>query len=334
MARSFLSTNTLAALAVLTFGAASACSSSSTGLAPGGSADTGTTPGTDTGPSSTDVGAPVDDGAVADCSELPADRPAGSTCLRHATGKVVDEAGKPVPNLSVTVCGRVCYFGHTGDDGAFDVHVGHYIVVDRFNAVVHGVIDHASSDRPLPAVGADGTVVFDRPVPAPTFDKIGTALPDPGVGGTVSAGEVTLVIPAGTELGLDPDVIEAGAAGRTFRSYRWKDSTLPTFATGSNVAALWALGPFDTQSCKKVPCNGVVDTIKMGVSVANPSAATLPAGTAVEFVSLAVDLFSKPFNAGQMVVVATGKVSADGKSIDSDAGQGIATLSWLGVRKK
>jgi hypothetical protein len=293
----------------------------------------------------TDSGSPSDTGGgdtpAQDCVPDPDNPPpAGSVCVRHVTGMLVDEKGAPLdvhstakPNgLVVTVCGSVCYFADPGPTpGTFDVHVGNLVPVATYNIIVHGLGDHASSYRPVPALDATGNVAVSEKIVAPTFDQIGGALPADGAGGTVSAGNLTLTVPAGASFELDPDVVELGAAGRVLKSFVWKDTTLPSFASGSNVAQLIALGPFASKSCKTPPC-AAGDSIKMGISLTNDTG--IPAGSVVEFLTLGFDLYSKPFTAGQMNVVALGHVSADGKTIDTDTGEGIDTISWLGVRKK
>jgi hypothetical protein len=44
--------------------------------------------------------------------------------------------------------------------------------------------------------------------------------------------------------------------------------------------------------------------------------------------------FSTPPNVGLLAVQAQAHVSADGKTIQTDPGEGIVELTWLGVRPK
>jgi hypothetical protein len=313
------------------------CSSSSSGTNDNPT-DSGSSK--DTGNGGGDVGSETSDDA-GDCpTDVDPPPPPGSTCVRHVTGNLVDEKGAPLPvhssanpdGLVVTVCGSVCYFADPGPTaGSFDVHVGFLIPVSTYNIIVHGLGDHASSYRAVPTVGSDGNVAVSEKIVAPVFDKIGAPLPADTVGGTVSAGNVTLVVPAGASFELDPDFVALGDPGRVLKAYKWTATAMPSFAASANLAQLVALGPFASKSCKTPPC-AAGDSIKMSVSMTNDT--SLAAGAAVEFLTLGFDLFATPFTAGQMNVVAKGHVSADGKTIDTDSGEGIDTISWLGVRLK
>lgn len=309
------------------------CSSSSTpATAPtdGGSGDTRVSGDASGDTSTSDV--PLD--TAGDCvpdPDLPP--PPGSVCVRTVKGSVVDEKGAGVDGLVETVCGPVCYFGHKdgATPGAFAVHVGKLIPTSIYNVIVHGGGDRTSSYNPMPTLDASGDGSMSKPLVAATFDKIGGPLPADGAGGSVSAGSVTLTAPSGTAFELDVDFVALGAPGRVFKSWTWKGTDLPLFAAGSNVVQLVALGPFGSKSCHSAPC-AAGDKVKLAVSMTNDAA--LPAGTAVEFLTLGFDLSAKPFSAGQMNVEALGHVSADGRTIDTDSGEGITMISWVGVRKK
>lgn len=70
----------------------------------------------------------------------------------------------------------------------------------------------------------------------------------------------------------------------------------------------------------------------MGVTVNNR--AQIPAGSAVDLLVLGDDYFSIPPNVGTLGVAASAHVSQDGKTIQSDPGEGITEITWLGVRQK
>ncbi|MEO7097343.1 MAG: hypothetical protein ABI175_29045, partial [Polyangiales bacterium] len=150
--------------------------------------------------------------------------------------------------------------------------------------------------------------------------------------GSATAGPVTIAWPAATEFDLDVEDVADKDTGRLIKSAKWADLTkVPTFAVGQNLLSLYGLAPFDMKTCTKRPCEST-NLLKMSVTLANETG--LAAGTAVELVVLETDLFSVPFTAGTAKVAATGKVSADGKTITTDAGQGLNSLTWIGVRKK
>jgi len=270
-----------------------------------------------------------------DCSEPVDERPIGSVCIHEVKGSVVAESdGTPLAKMIISVCGGVCYFGITDDTGHFDNHVGHYIIPGQFQVLVHGRPDHASLYVKLPAPDADGNIILPKSIATPKYDQVGPAMPaDDGPGATVTAGDVSVIPPDGLEYDLDPEDVANGDAGRLMRSVKWTSTTPPDFVAGSDFAALYALAPFNMRFCKSRPCpDANSNPTKIPVSVKNTT--SLAAGTPVEFFILGTDLYSLPRTAGTLLVQATGKVSADGKTIDTDPGQGINELSFLGVRVK
>lgn len=309
---------------------ATACSSNGGG----GGAD-----GTDSGVADTNGSKDVGSGADTDpgdtnddCTEDPADRPAGSACLRNVNGTAQDLTGKPLADLVISVCGAVCYYSKTDAKGAFQAHVGKWINHDHYAVLVHGRPDFASVYVKLPAPGAGDNVVMPQPVVVTKYDAIGPALPaDGAAGSTIVAGDVTLKIPDGTQFELDVEDVANGAPGRLFRSAKWTATTPPDFAAAAGAGPLYALAPFDVKFCKSAPC-AKGDVVNAEATI--PNSTGLAAGAAVEFYELDTDLFGTPFNAANYKVVSTGKVSADGKTITTDAGQGISHLTWLGVRAK
>src|SRR5438067_10458489 len=82
-----------------------------------------------------DAQPPAADASPADaersCDDPPDERPAGSTCVRAVRGRVVEPDGTPLPNVTLSVCGRACYFARTDDTGSFSDPIGHFIVLDQ-----------------------------------------------------------------------------------------------------------------------------------------------------------------------------------------------------------
>ena len=54
----------------------------------------------------------------------------------------------------------------------------------------------------------------------------------------------------------------------------------------------------------------------------------------MEFVALGVEPYTPPLTAGLAVVAATGRVSDDGATVTTNAGEGLRTLSWIGYRPR
>ncbi len=330
MRRALLSLPLLALFSVPAF-ALFACSSSGGG---GGADNTDTGIGSDTGKAKdTATGVDTDPGDTNDdCTEDPADRPASSACLRYVRGTAQDLAGKPLTGIVISVCGAICYYAHTDAKGAFEAHIGKWLNHDSYAVLVHGRPDFASVYVKLPAPSAGDTVVLTKPVVVTKYDSIGPAFPaDGAAGSTIVAGDVSMKIPDGTAFELDVEDVANGDPGRLFRSVKWTASAPPDFASAAGAGPLYALAPFDLKFCKVTPCADG-DVIKVAVTI--PNSTSLAAGTAVEFYELDTDLFGVPFNAANYKVVSTGKVSADGKTITTDAGAGISHLTWIGVRAK
>lgn len=308
-------------LAYLSFVLLAACGSSDPG--PATTADTGTAAG--------DTGAVADTNGTTDsttepCSEPPDERPAGSVCVKTVSGKVVDPSGAPVANKLVSVCGSICFFGETKADGTFSAAVGSFIKVSNFAASVHGRPTHASLYQKLPTGGMNDIALAETMV-LPTVPATGTKIPTDTkriVTATtpITHGDLSLTFQSGTEMELDledVELVEMGKGGDHLRAVPVAEKDYPGFLKTGGVKLLYAATPFDAKFTKKV-------------SVSINSTGGLADGTAVEFVAIGNEFLKEPFTAGTLEVVATGKVS--GGKIVTDAGQGISTLTWIGVRAK
>jgi hypothetical protein len=131
-------------------------------------------------------------------------------------------------------------------------------------------------------------------------------------------GDVTLPVAGGTTFVLD--VEDYGiAAGRLFRVAAVPLASAPSYAAANNVAVIYAMAP-----------SGATPSVPMSVTLRN--AAALPASAGVDFLVLSDDYFDNPPTVGELLVQATGHVSADGTTITTDPGQGITEITWLAVR--
>ncbi len=272
------------------------------------------------------------DGAAVDAGDgcdIPSDDPA-ATCVRTVSGSVTDIDGAPLANRSVTVCGIICFYAQTAADGSFTTYIDSNINIARFAALAHGRPDYASLYAKLPAAAEHITVA---PLRIPKYLD-GQVLPDDGAPAShVISGDVTLDIPDNTAFQLDVDDV-ASPTGRQFRVGAAKASELPDFAKASGAVQLYGLAPFGATSVVNGSASAPTGPTpqKLAVHVKNTSKLLQP-NQKVQFFVLGVNLLSSPPTAGSEVDVATGTVSADGTTIDTDAGQGISTISWLGVRK-
>jgi len=298
----------LASLALAT----TACSASSSHA--GSTADAST--GKD-GPSGDDAGDEAE--AAAPCSAPPADRPDGGTCVLEATGTVEDLSATPLPDLVMTMCSpAICYGTRADDAGVYVVPVGDFIVTADYAVHADGRPDHAVDYHRL-AAGEPQVIDVDMHIPALPPSTVSLPPDEAGAPSSVTVGDVTLQVAAGTTFTLD--VEDYGiAAGRLLRVAAVPLASAPSYAAANNVAVIYAMAP-----------SGATPSQPMGVSLRNP--AGLPASAGVDFLVLSDDYFDNPPTVGQLLVQATGHVSADGTTITTDPGQGITEITWLAVRQ-
>ena len=294
---------------------ATACSASS--ARSGAAADAGTGGGDD----GSTVG-PGDDGgteAAAPCSAPPDKRPDGGTCVLEATGTVYDLAGTALPDLVMTMCSpAVCYGTRADDAGVYAVPVGDFLLTQEYAVHADGRPDHAVDYFRL---GPSEPQVIKVDMHLPTLPPSTVSLPPDGApAGTVTVGDVTLQVAAGTT--FDLDIEDFGTdAGRIFRVAPVALTDAPAYAAANNVDAIYALAP-----------SGAKPSQPMGVLLRN--AAALPASAAVDILVLSDDYFTDPPSVGTLVLAAAAHVSADGATIQTDPGEGIGEITWLAVRRK
>lgn len=254
------------------------------------------------------------------CSD-PSDDPAAQ-CVETVSGKAVDTTGAPIAKKVVSVCGNVCYYGQTTEDGTFVAKIGNFINVANFAAYVHGRPGYVGLFEKLP-LGPTRTIVLPAPMVLPIPPASGPSL---GVDAAtrlakakaITSGDVTLAFEEGTEVQLDLEDVELGEKGQELRVVKVDLKDTPVFAKGQSALLLYGAMPFDAKFSKKV-----------GVTIANDGGLT--EGSAVELFALGSD-FVKLRTAGKLVVQATGKVV--GGKIQTDPGEGITLLTWIGVRAK
>jgi hypothetical protein len=247
-------------------------------------------------------------------------------------GRTVDGSGAPLPGISTSVCGSVCWYGESDASGAFSVSIGERIVPDQFSTLPHGRPSRTNFYFALPPVSGPSVQVgdlrlLDLPTSGPSLvvrsDKQGSPAQ------TVKSGELTLDVSAGTQVKLDVEDVALDAVGKQFRALSIPATARDAFADPKlGVVALWALTPFEA---------AIVDEATLAPELARISADNttgLAAGTLVEWLGLGSYLFADWVKPAKFEVVASGKVSSDGARIEMDAGQGVRYLTWLAVRKK
>ncbi len=233
-------------------------------------------------------------------------------------GTVVTTDGDPVVDDAVQVCGiNICLYGNTdaegvvrNEDGGVGIPQGEVPLNVPIFKVGDG-LERAKVGYSFPAAGDDVSI-----------DGTTIALADSGTtlegGATAEADGVILSIPAEGLVGLN--ILEFGDPGQdTFRAAVVPADFIDVLAPGQDLIALAGLGPNETIFC---PVAGL----------AIPNDTDLEAGTEVEFVQQSLET-GQFFGAyGQWERVAVGRVSEDGATFETDAGEGIPILSTIGVR--
>lgn len=255
---------------------------------------------------------------VPPCSRLPETPDPGATCILEVRGSAVDTEGHPIGQHLVTYCGSACFIGRTEDDGRFVIPVGEVLNPSRYFFSLHGRPEFATLYEPS-GPARDMRVELASPLRVPRYDQLGPTLPDDARGGTFTAGDVTITVPMGTTFQLDLEDVDLGLPGRQLRATSVPLDRAPPFARAANLSAVYALAPF-----------AVIASGPVSVTLAN--GARLAANSAVEFVSMGIEIVTPPLTGGMPMVVARGHVSADGATVRTDPGKGPTMLTWLGYR--
>jgi len=280
-------------------------------------------------PALTDTPAPIDappDAIVREADGCPPEeedagpRNPAAQCVRAVEGWAFRFDGNPLAQRVITVCGPICFAETTDDQGRFRIPVDLRLVVSRYSLQVHGRPESASLYVRLPAPGDDHVVRIAEPLRVPAYAVEGAEFPMQG-GGSVAAGDVTVTVPPAARVEFDLEDFELGALGRRLRHVRVPVLEAPAFARGAMLVDLYALAPF-----------ALTATAPLGLSL--PNTAMLPAGEAVEFVSLGHEIVGEGENAGRLVVVGRGRVSSDATRVITDMGEGPRVLTWVGVRRR
>ncbi len=237
-------------------------------------------------------------------------------CVRTLKVKVLGEDGKPLVKLITTACGDGCTFGTTDAEGVSHMQVRRYM--SKAALMLHGRSKYASYYVQLK--GLEGDVDLGS-MGLPLMPTEGVTIPEDGVATTLTSGDVKLTLPAGLKVTIDK--MELGEVdAQKFRAKTISVDKAPPFVDVTlGMVALYAFTPFATE-------------LDPGVGVTVPNQAKLAAGTAVEFFVQGTDLDDKYGPFADFTKLAEGHVSADGTTIQTDEGQRIPELTWLGVRVK
>jgi hypothetical protein len=250
----------------------------------------------------------------------------GATCVLEAKGVVEDLSGAPLDMLVMTFCGGQCYGTQSEPSGAYTIPIGTFLPTEDYAMHADGRPDHAVDYLRF---SANEPSVISATMRLPTLPPSNVSLPADGApASSVTVGDLTLLVPDNTM--FDLDIEDYGTAvGRILRVVSVPLASAPAYATAANVNAIYAIAP---SSAKSRPNGDMQSLVKMGVTLKN--SAGLAASAAVDLMVLGDDYMSTPPSVGVLAVAASAHVSADGQTIQTDPGEGISELTWLGVRLK
>ncbi|MFO0579132.1 MAG: hypothetical protein U1A78_34455 [Polyangia bacterium] len=223
-------------------------------------------------------------------------------------GSVVDLERRALPGVRVQLCGAACREFTTSRDGIFEIPD-----VERGDYGVHLELPAADpllfGKVVLPLYAFDPKATPVRALPVTVVPRLGPEV-------KLGAGRQTVPIDGTLALGLDADALKLppGSGAPRLSGVRVPAALYPDFCLpggDGRIVAEWALGPFATESSAPIDVH-IADSLG------------LSAGSAV-FLSTIDPATGRPDRQG------FGRVSADGKSIDSLAMMGIRRLTWLVV---
>jgi len=268
----------------------------------------------------------ITDGAAGDatpttCTDPPNQQPDGGVCLLSVSGKLVDEAGAPLANVPVSVCGSACFYGRAAADGAFTVAIRQHLQLSYYALDVDGRPDRLNYYVVLPTP-TSGTVSFAAPLIDLLLPASGPEIKLDGSKQTLTAGDVTIEVAQDTQVMIDVEDEAIAPLGHQFRPVTIKDpKSLPFVDAAHPPDALFGFAPFEAEFSVKTP-------------VSFKNVANLPAGAAVDVLAQRGlnGLVEPP--PGIFARVAGAHVSMDGTQVTMDPGEGITHLTWLALVKK
>lgn len=243
--------------------------------------------------------------------------------------KIVDAAGAPAAGVPVFVCGTdICAPPATTDDQ------GVVCQKDQTSGLcLAGTLPGVELKRPAFKYG-DGTVYVEfaqlLPTNAAKYDMgtVTTAkLPDPSQGVALVAGaaatssNVMVTLAAGATVEID-EVLYDSPELKKFRAVEIPMAKAPPAVDkAAGFEILVGTTPIDTHFCPHA---------KLSV----PNTPAWAAGTEVEIWLHGVSVGQEWAPYGGWAKVSAGKVSADGKSVVTNDGEGIPVLGMFGIKKK
>lgn len=265
------------------------------------------------------------------------DQAEGAVCVEAVEGTVVDEAGDPIPDLPVTVCGPICYRGTTNATGDFSIELNAELIPSEYSVQPHGTQLRSTYYYPLASdfSGGDYQAGTLRVVPLPGGGDIFVTKTDLESGETppeqeIRSGDLSFHVLEGTLLRLDVADALAGDEGRKFRAAELTAEETLEFAPELEGARVFALGPF--QADFQGPDDGAPQ-----VSVSLVNALAWPAGSEVSVLALGTYLEPSWVTPSKFEEIGVATVTEDSASVELEAGDveaGLHFITWLAFLPK
>jgi hypothetical protein len=234
----------------------------------------------------------------------------------HISATVVDEHGRPVPNMWAYACGtNVCIKGTTDTNGKVFIDTDSQQVKPAFkygDGRTHAKFALLlAGDQPVNIdLGEQRTVTYARAA----SDDVLTP------GSTASSAGVELRLAADANP-VEPDPFDYDTDDRRmFRAAAVPTQNLPAAVpTSLGFGMLFALTPSGTELCPPA-------------ALTVPNSANYPAGSLVEIFLHGTDILESWAPYGGWAKVSDGVVSEDGNTVSTVEGGGLPALSVIGIR--
>jgi hypothetical protein len=243
------------------------------------------------------------------------------TAMGVVTANYIDQAGSPAEDVNTTICGtNLCSTPVDSDaSGAVSVDAGGSTYSDSSFNVSHSAKGYIKLSGRIPSSPTYdfGTVRVFRFAP---FSEGVDILP----GASASHGGVTLTVPAGSVVEYDLLSFtedQRPLLGMVADITGYDASELPAVYPSLGLEVLVAVSPLGTHIC---PAAALSFDNVMGWDP----------GAAVEILINGAKIFDHYAPYGEWSLISDAVVSADGKTVETVADQGVETLGTFGARLK
>jgi hypothetical protein len=240
-------------------------------------------------------------------------------------GKVLDTSGNPPSATTISVCSSACVPGKLASDGTFSLVANFCFESTGFYPVpvfiYHGEPDYANV---VVNFVAPNTKRLDDVTLAQTIHTVAlaglTRVPyDETQAFSLSDGKgfsLTTSAPKAIKMPFGQNVVAAGSVDLAY-------FPLGKDAGGESLSALYVVAPTGAE-------------VAPPATIRFPNTTNLEAGAPVEVLAIGDIPTAKAFAPGTLGVIGTGRVTPDGKFIESVPGTdtGIGMIGWLGYRPK